>query len=239
MEENLIQYFYCPECDDFYEEHGFVSSFEFYLTTIISNCRSNCPFGHLRRVEKNYFVYLESKPISHPNTAMLCFDIKDFSSKEEVVQFNNLSIFHTACQKTIDKYFPDVIYKGTGDGFIIAFCSNPVEDAIKFCEHIIDNYLSKINFIEYRIGISFGKVFSYSDMKARIDVFGKTVIDASRISDFGNKNCILLSKSAMENLAKNKVRKSKLELIGNCFDKHKKPFIVYNYRDSIIGNSFY
>lgn len=77
------------------------------------------------------------------------------------------------------------------------------------------------------------------DLSGRKDFFGQSVIDVTRIADFGNNNHILLSEKAAKNLAASKdVRKENLIELGFCFDKHRKPYKIYNYKSKSVGTDF-
>jgi GGDEF domain-containing protein len=235
----LKQYYYCRICDDFYEERGIVLPFELYLSTPIYGNVSNCPKGHSRSINRENIIYLLERPIKNANSSIICLDIKNFSEKNQISQFNNISVLHSACTEIISKEFNDAIYKGTGDGFIIGLPSKDISEAIIFCENLINKYLRYIKFITYRIGIDYGLFFSYFDLSERCDFFGQSVIDVTRIADFGYNNHILLSENAAKNLiAGEDVRKENLIELGFCFDKHRKPYKVYNYKSSSVGAEF-
>ncbi len=111
--------------------------------------------------------------------------------------------------------------------------------AIDFCESLIVKYLKFLTFISYRIGLAYGSYFSYLDLNGKKDFFGQVVIDVTRIADFGNNNTILLSENAANNLINTKdARKGNLMELGFCFDKHRKPYKVYNYKSESIGTDF-
>jgi len=233
------QYYYCRDCDDFYEERGIVLPFESYLSTQLSGNIGNCPKGHPRSINKEDIVYLPEKPTKNANSSIICLDIKDFSEKNQISQFNNISVLHAACNRIISEEFKYALYKGTGDGFIIGLPSQDISKALKFCEKLIYEYLRYIDFITYRIGIEYGLFFSYLDLSGRKDLFGQSVIDVTRIADFGNDNNILLSEKAAGNLiASGDVRKENLIELGFCFDKHRKPYNVSNYRSESVGTKF-
>lgn len=233
------QYFYCQDCDDFYEERDIVLPFKSYLSTQLSGNISKCPKGHRRSINKEDIIYLLEKPTKNTNSSIICLDIKDFSEKNQISQFNNISVLHAACISIISKEFNDAIYKGTGDGFIIGLPAQDISKALIFCENLINEYLKYIKFITYRIGVDYGLFFSYSNLSGREDLLGQSVIDATRIADFGNNNHILLSEKAAKNLiASEDVRKNNLIELGFCFDKHRKPYKVYNYRSGSVGAEF-
>ena len=235
----LKQYYYCRDCDDFYEERGIVLPFESYLSTQLSGNIGNCPKGHPRSINKEDIIYLLEKPTKNTNSSIICLDIKNFSEKNQISQFNNISVLHAACIGIISEEFKDALYKGTGDGFIIGLPSQDISKALNFCEELIDKYLRYIDFISYRIGIEYGLFFSYLDLSGRKDLFGQSVIDVTRIADFGNNNHILLSEKAAKNLiTSGDVRKENLIELGFCFDKHRKPYKVYNYRSESVGAEF-
>ena len=159
--------------------------------------------------------------------------------KNQISQFNNVSVLYAACGEIIATDFALAIYKGTGDGFIVGLPSLNIANALLFCEKLISNYLKHIEFITYRIGINYGLFFSYLDLNGRKDFFGQSVIDVSRIADFGDNNHILLSEKAAKNLiASNDLRKNNLKELGFCFDKHRKPYKVYNYISELVGAEF-
>ena len=235
----LKQYYYCPICDDFYEERGIVLPFQSYLLSTLSGNIGDCPKGHSRSINKEDIIYLLDKPTKNTNSSIICLDIKGFSEKNQISQFNNISVLHAACIEIISKEFKDAIYKGTGDGFIIGLPSQDISKAIIFCENLIDKYLRHIEFITYRIGIDYGLFFSYLDLNERKDFFGQSVTDVTRIADFGNNNHILISEKAAKNLiASEDVRKEDLIELGFCFDKHRKPYKVYNYKCGLVGSEF-
>jgi len=235
----LKQYYYCHDCDNFYEERGIVLSFESYLSTQLSGNIGNCPKGHLRSINKEDIIYLLEKPTKNTNSSIICLDIKNFSEKNQTSQFNNISLLHAACIRIIPEKFEDAIYKGTGDGFIIGLPAQDISKALIFCENLINKYLGYIEFITYRIGVDYGLFFSYLDLSGRKDIFGQSVVYATRIADFGNNNHILLSEKAAENLiASEDVRKKNLIELGFCFDKHRKSYKVYNYRSESVGAEF-
>ena len=235
----LKQYYYCRDCDDFYEERGIVLPFESYLSTQLSGNIGNCPKGHPRSINKEDIIYLLEKPTKNTDSSIIYLDIKNFSEKNQISQFNNISVLHAACIRIISKEFKDALYKGTGDGFIIGLPSQDISKALNFCEKLIDKYLRYIDFITYRIGIEYGLFFSYLDLSGRKDLFGQSVIDVTRIADFGNNNHILLSEKAAKNLlTSGDVRKENLIELGFCFDKHRKPYKVYNYRSESVGAEF-
>ena len=235
----LKQYYYCRDCDDFYEERWIVLPFESYLSTQLSGNIGNCPKGHPRSINKEDIIYLLEKPTKNTNSSIICLDIKNFSEKNQISQFNNISVLHAACIGIISEEFKDALYKGTGDGFIIGLPSQDISKALNFCEELIDKYLRYIDFISYRIGIEYGLFFSYLDLSGRKDLFGQSVIDVTRIADFGNNNHILLSEKAAKNLlTSGDVRKENLIELGFCFDKHRKPYKVYNYRSESVGAEF-
>ena len=239
MTELEQQYYYCHVCDDFYEEREIVLPFETYLSTQLSGNIGACPKGHPRSINKEDIVYLLEKPTKNANSPIICLDIKDFSEKNQISQFNNISVLHFACIRIISEEFKDALYKGTGDGFIIGLPSQDISKALNFCEKHIDKYLRYIDFITYRIGIEYGLFFSYLDLSGRKDLFGQSVIDVTRIADFGNNNHILLSEKAAKNLiTSGDVRKENLIELGFCFDKHRKPYKVYNYRSESVGAEF-
>lgn len=233
------QYYYCDVCDGFYEERAIVLSVRSYLSTELSGNIANCPKGHRRPINRESVVYLPEKPTKIANSSIICLDIKNFSEKNQISQFNNISLLHAACTEIISEEFEGAIYKGTGDGFIIGLPSNDIPRAIEFCERLDGNYLRRIEFITYRVGIGYGLFFSYLDLSGRTDLFGQLVIDVTRIAEFGNNNHILLSKKAAENLiASGDMRKEDLIELGFCFDKHKKPYKVYNYVSKSVGAEF-
>lgn len=237
--QNLKQFFYCHTCDDFYEERGIVLPLEAYLTTTLQDNIGNCPNGHPRSIDKEDIVYLLNKPTKNANSSIICFDIKDFSEKNQIQQFNNTSLIQATCMKSLSQDFKDFIYKGTGDGFIVCLPSQDTSKAIDFCESLIGKYLKFFTFISYRIGIAYGSYFSYLDLNDRKDFFGQVVIDVTRIADFGNNNTVLLSELAANNLINSKdTRKDNLIALGFCFDKHRKPYKVYNYKSESIGTDF-
>ena len=237
--QNLKQFFYCHQCNDFYEERGIVLPLGSYLTSIIQDNIGNCPKGHPRSIDKEDIDYLLEKPVKNANSSIICFDIKDFSKKNQIQQFNNTSLIHVACMNILSQYLKGFIYKGTGDGFIVCLSSQDTSKAIDFCESLIARYLKFLSFISYRIGIAYGSYFSYLDLNNREDFFGQVVIDVTRIANFGDNNTILLSKSAADILLKsNDARKKNLVKLGYCFDKHRKPYKVYNYKSKSIGTSF-
>lgn len=235
--KNLKQYYYCHGCEDFYEEKGGIKlCFQSYLSTKLSENIGDCPKGHPRSINKEDIVYLLEKPTKIANSSIICLDIKDFSEKNQISQFNNISVLHAACIEIISK---DAIYKGIGDGFIIGLPSNGVSEAIEFCEKLVGKYLRHIEFITYRIGIDYGLFFSYLDLNKGRDLFGQVVIDVTRIANFGDNNHILLSEKAAANLiASADVRKENLKELGFCFDKHRKPYKVYNYISKSVGAEF-
>ncbi len=235
----LKQYYYCRDCDDFYEERGIVLPFKSYLSTQLSGNIGNCPKGHPRPINKEDIIYLLEKPTKNTNSSIICLDIKDFSEKNQISQFNNISVLHSACNGIISEEFKDALYNGTGDGFIIGLPSQDISKALSFCEKLIDKYLRYVDFITYRIGIEYGLFFSYLDLSGRKDLFGQSVIDVTRIADFGNDNHILLSEKAAGNLiASGDVRKENLMELGYCLDKHRKRYKVYNYRSESVGAEF-
>ena len=237
--KNLKQFYYCRKCEDFYEERGIVLNFKTYLLTELAENIGDCPKGHARSINKEDIVYLPEKPTKSINSSIVCLDIKDFSEKDQVSQFNNISILHAACISIRSGSFENIIYKGTGDGFVVGLPSNDVSKAIQFCEQLIGEYLKNIDFITYRIGIDYGVFFSYLDLNDREDLFGQTVIDAFRIADFGNNNNILLSKKSADNLMESEdIKKDNLTKLGWCFDKHRKAHKVYNYKSESIGAEF-
>lgn len=225
--DKLIQYYYCSACDDFYEGRGIVIPFQSYLSTTLSENIGNCPKGHPRSINKEDIVYLLEKPTQNANSSIICLDIKDFSEKNQISQFNNVSVLHAACIGVISEGFEEAIHKGTGDGFIIGLPSQDISKALIFCENLINQYLGKIEFITYRIGIDYGLFFSYLDLNERKDLFGQSVIDVTRIADFGNSNHILLSEKAAKNLiTSGDMRKENLIKLGFCFNKHRKPYKI-------------
>jgi len=235
----LKQYYYCRICEDFYEERGIVLPFKSYLSATLSGNIGDCPKGHSRSIDKEDIIYLIEKPSKNTNSSIICLDIKEFSKKNQISQFNNISVLHAACIEIISKEIKDAIYKGRGDGFIIGLPSQDISKAIIFCENLINKYLGYIEFITYRIGIDHGLFFSYLDLSGRKDVFGQSVIDVTRIADFGDNNHILLSEKAAKNLfAGEDVRKENLIELGFCFDKHRKPYKVYNYKSKSVGAEF-
>lgn len=236
----LKQYYYCPDCDDFYEERDIVLPFESYsLPAPVYNNISKCPKGHPRSINKEDIIYLPEKPTKNANSSIICLDIKNFSEKNQISQFNNISVLHAACIRIISKEFKDAIYKGTGDGFIIGLPAQDISKALIFCENLINKHLENLGFITYRIGVDHGLFFSYSDLSGRKDLFGQSVIDVTRIADFGNNNHVLLSEKAAKNLiASGDVRKENLIELGFCFDKHRKPYKVYNYKSESVGTEF-
>lgn len=235
----LTQYLYCRICEDFYEERMIVLDFQSYVPAKIYMNTGYCPKGHSRSINKEDIIYLLEKPTKNTNSSIICLDIKNFSEKNQISQFNNISVLHAACIEIIHKDFKDVVYKGTGDGFIIGLPSQDISRAIIFCENLIDKYLRDFEFITYRIGIDYGLFFSYLDLSGRNDLFGQSVIDVTRIADFGNNNHILLSENAAKNLiASEDVRKENLIELGFCFDKHRKPYKVYNYKFKSVGAEF-
>ncbi len=239
MINNLIQYFYCPECNDFYQENGIVfGKLNAYLTAEMNDNIGNCPIGHIRRIEKEYAVFLSQKPLKYSNSSILCFDCVKFSEKISEIQFNIQSLLQLAYNQIKTDKYNDVIYKGTGDGFILAFPNLSVDESIDFINILIQNYLSHLPHIKYRIGISYGTYFSYISNNT-IDLFGKEIINVCRIADFGNNNTILLSSSAQINLNLFEKYKDNIYDIGNCIDKHRRPHKVYNYKDNNIGADFY
>ena len=223
INQNLKQFYFCYECKDFYEENGIRIDFETYLTSSINSNLGNCPRGHIRTINKEDMVFMLEKPNKAENSSLICLDIKGFSEKNEIAQFNNASILHTLCQTLISEKFNDAIYKGTGDGFIIGLPSTGVSQAIEFCKSLIEDHLNQIDFIKYRIGIEYGIFFYYEDLMQRKDFLGKSVTDVTRIADFGNNNNILLSEEAANNLKESCNKKENLIELGFCFDKHKKP----------------
>ena len=132
----------------------------------------------------------------------------------------------------------EILYKGTGDGFIAGIKNGSSYDAIDFCRKFIELYITKCSFIEYRIGIVYGTFFTYWGISNIQDLFGSDVIKACRISDFGNKKVVLISSEANDNIVNQTYRKCITE-IGNCIDKHRRPHYVYNYCDNIMGSDFY
>ena len=235
----LKQYYYCNVCDDFYEERTIVLNFQSYLTATLSRNIGNCPRKHQRSINNEDIVYLSEKPNRNSDSSIICLDIKDFSKKNQISQFNNVSVLYAACGEIIATDFALAIYKGTGDGFIVGLPSLNIANALLFCEKLISNYLKHIEFITYRIGINYGLFFSYLDLNGRKDFFGQSVIDVSRIADFGDNNHILLSEKAAKNLiASNDLRKNNLKELGFCFDKHRKPYKVYNYISELVGAEF-
>ena len=237
--KNLKQYYYCHRCEDFYEEKGIVLDFQSYLSTKLSSNIGSCPKGHPRSINKEDIVYLLEKPIKIANSSIICLDIKDFSEKNQISQFNNISVLQAACIGVISGEFEDAIYKGTGDGFIVGLPSTGVSEAIEFCEKLAKEYLIHTRFITYRIGIDYGLFFSYLDLSDRKDLFGQSAIDVTRIANFGNNNHCLLSEKAAENLiASGDLRKENLIELGFCFDKHRKPYKVYNYVSRSLGAEF-
>lgn len=237
--KNLKQFYYCPECEDFYVESGIVLDLKSYLPVKLFGNIANCPKGHVRSINKEYVIYLPEKPNKINNSSIVCLDIKDFSEKNQMSQFNNISILHAACVNIKSEGFENIIYKGTGDGFVVGLPSNDVSKAIQFCEQLIGEYLKYTDFITYRIGIDYGVFFSYMDLNDREDLFGQTVDDAFRIADFGNNNHILLSKKSADNLMESEdIKKDNLTKLGWCFDKHRKAYKVYNYKSESIGAEF-
>ncbi len=235
----MKQYYYCCTCADFYEERDFVVSLQSYPSTQLSRNISNCPKGHPRSINKEDVIYLLGKPTKNANSSIICLDITDFSEKNQISQYNNISLLHAACSKIISAGFNGAIYTGTGDGFIIGLPSKGVSEAIEFCEKLVGEYLEGTKFFIYRIGIDYGLFFSYLDLGERKDLFGQSVIDVTRIADFGNNNHILLSEKAAKNLiASEDVRKENLIKLGFCFDKHRKPYKVYNYKSESVGAEF-
>jgi len=237
--KNLKQYYYCHRCEDFYEEKGIVLDFQSYLSTKLSSNIGSCPKGHPRSINKEDVIYLLGDPTKRANSSIICLDIKGFSEKDQKSQYNNISLLHAACLRIKSEGFTDAIYKGTGDGFIIGLPSSNVPKAIVFCEKLVGDYLKHTEFITYRIGIDYGLFFSYLDLSEKEDLFGQSVIDVTRIADFGNNNHILLSEKAAENLiASGDMRKENLKELGFCFDKHRKPYKVYNYISISLGAEF-
>ncbi len=239
-ELHISQYFYCSDCNDFFPENCIVfDNLTAYLTSYLANNISMCPHGHSRSIEKNNIIYLLEKPEKYTNSSILCFDCKDFSENEDAVQFNIQSMLDVACKEIIKKVKYEILFKGTGDGFIAAFKSNNVDVAIDFCTRLVINYLSHLDYMQYRIGISFGTFFSYWGLGASKDIFGSEVIKVCRIADFGNKNVVLLSDEAKKNLFETKNNHKNVSDIGNCIDKHRRPHLVYNYSDGKIGSDFF
>jgi len=240
--KDLMQMYYCPECKDFFEEKGIVMEFNSYVSATLSNNIGDCPNGHLRSLDKEYLIYLPEKPIKHFNSSIISLDMKKFSEKKQIFQFNNISILHAACMGIISEGFENAIYKGTGDGFIVGLPSLDVSKAIEFCELLINNYLIKIDFISYRIGIDYGLFFSYTDLNERKDLMGQLVIDVTRISNFGDGkdiNHVLLSENAAVNLNdSDELRKVNLKELGICLAKHRIPYKVYNYQSDSIGAEY-
>ena len=235
----LKQYYYCPLCNDFYEATGIVLPFPSYLSTTLGGNIGACRKGHARSINKEDIIYLLEKPTKNANSSIICLDIRNFSEKNEISQFNNISVLHSACVEIISKEFKNAMYKGTGDGFIIGLPSQDISKAIIFCENLINKYLGYTEFITYGIGIDYGLFFSYLDLGERKDLFGQSAIDVKRIADFGNNKHILLSEEAAKNLiASEDVRKENLIELGFCFDKHRKPYKVYNYKSESIGAEF-
>lgn len=237
--QNLKQFYYCNECEDFYEERGIKLSFKSYLSSKLNGNLGDCPKGHLRSINKEDIIYLLEKPFKAVNSSVVCLDIKNFSDKNQVAQFNNISILHAACLGIISEEFNDAIYKGTGDGFIVGLPLKGVTKAIEFCEKLIKEYLINTEFIKYRIGIEYGLFFSYLDLSLSEDIFGQSIIDVTRIADFGDYNNILLSEKAAKNLKESSdIREENIVELGFCFDKHRKPYKVSNYISELIGAKF-
>lgn len=238
--KDLKQLFYCPECEDFYDESSFVIKFpNVYFTSSFIGCSAGCPKGHRRQVNKQYQIYLPEQPIKNNNSSIICFDMINFSEKSQIFQFNNISILHAACIEILSDGFSDAIYKGTGDGFILGLPSYDVSKAIEFCEILIKEYLGKIDFIRYRIGIDYGLFFSYRDLQKRKDIMGQLVIDVTRVANFGNANHILLSENAANNLIENgDKRKEYLTELGICLAKHRIPYKIYNFHLEPVGAEY-
>ena len=235
---DLRQYYYCRACDDFYLETGIGVDFQSYITVSLSGNIGYCPHRHQRSINKEDIVYLLEKPQKHQNCAVACLDIIGFSEKNSIEQFNNSSVLNASVMASI----PDevsILYKNTGDGFLIGFKETGVASALDFLERLIVKFLKPLPFIETRIGISLGTFFSYANFDCTTDLFGQTIIDASRIADFGHRDSVLLSERAARDLqARNGGRKESLQELGFCFDKHRKPYKVWNLRSEKVGSAF-
>lgn len=238
MQRDLKQFYFCHDCYDFYNEKAISINFKSYLTAELSNNLGNCPIGHERSIDKEDIIYLPSKPDKITSSPVLCFDIEGFSKKDQIAQFNNLSILHAACLEIFStENNTDLIYKGTGDGFIIGFPNRTISDVIDFCENLIDQYLKHVDFFTYRIGIDYGSYFKYLDLHNQNDLLGKKITNVTRIADFGRNNNVLLSEDAAENFS-NDNRGNNLTKLGFCFDKHRIPHKVFNYHSKKIGSGF-
>jgi hypothetical protein len=235
----MKQFYYCNDCNDFYEENSIqFSSIEVYLSNVFINVPvRNCPIGHPRLINTNEIIYLDEKPIKYDNSSILCFDIKDFSKNSQMVQFNNSSILFACFNELLMKNYTDVLFKGMGDGFICVFPNSDVLCSIRFVEDLVAKYLKQVNLFKYRIGINYGLVFKYLDINRKTDFFGQSVIEVTRIADFGDNNNILLSEKAYKNLVSLQGNNN-LEEVGYCFDKHRFKYKIFNYRNEKVGNIF-
>src|SRR3989338_247879 len=108
----LKQYYYCNVCDDFYEERTIVLNFQSYLTATLFRNIGNCPRKHQRSINNEDIVYLSEKPNRNSDSSIICLDIKDFSKKNQISQFNNVSVLYAACGEIIATDFALAIYKG-------------------------------------------------------------------------------------------------------------------------------
>lgn len=232
MKEML--YFYCPKCDDFYPDKAICfDSIKTYLTSTIENCLSDCPGGHVRSIVKTESVFYKDKPMKNISSTVICFDVVSFSKKKESEQYNIISLIQSIAREVILKQSCKVVFKGTGDGYIIALLNESVENALKLIEDMVLNYYSHMKYMKYRIGIDYGTMFSYPALNTEIDIFGKTVIDACRISDFGDDCHILISKNAKENISVN--TDWTIRYLSNIKDKHDISHIVYNCFKEKVG----
>jgi len=203
---------------------------------------------------KQAISWLKKKYTTPEHLTVVMLDIVEYSLKDDRTQqkiikhlnqevkeiLNNLYQFQSV-NKNENK---ELVYIPTGDGMIIVLYDIPAQIPT-FCKQIQEkikeyNFLVGIKKYQYKIrmGVNYGPVFTYSDIKDNVNFAGNGINMVQRITNLGGASHILFSKEAYEALPETHRSNFEEQTDGPYAVKHGKSVEIFSLfsRDLDFGN---
>jgi len=186
---------------------------------------------------KQAIIWLKDKMPKTHNVSVIMLDIVGYSLRNNLMQKNLIQHLNKVVKEVLEESYnilskeEEIVYIPTGDGMIIVLFDTP-EKLPNVCANIqrrIREYNSKVleEDLKYniRIGVNYGPVFIYSDIKENLNFAGNGINMVQRITNFGDSGHILFSKETYDLLT----NKANFKNEGKHKIKHGLEVDVYSY----------
>jgi class 3 adenylate cyclase len=193
---------------------------------------------------KQAISWLKKKYTTPDHLTVVMLDIVKYSLKDDRTQQKIIKHLNQEVKEILNNLYQfqsinknenkELVYIPTGDGMIIVLYDIPAQIPT-FCRQIQEK-IREYNLLlgnkkyeyEIRIGVNYGPVFTYSDIKDNVNFAGNGINMVQRITNLGGKFHILFSKEAYEALPETHRSNFEQQTNGPYAVKHGKSVEIFS-----------